>query len=155
MEMLIQVIGAFIAAAALPIIFNIPKRHIIADAVVGAIGWYCYLLCLKATGIVFATLFASMLVAFLSSVLARIMRAPTTVFLIPGILSMVPGTSIYRVVYYIIHNDQENTRYYLMETLQIAAMIVFAILIVETVFRVISNYAAIKLKRSYQPKGDK
>ena len=55
-----------------------------------------------------------------------VMKAPVTVFLIPGILSMVPGTSIYRVIYYMMHNDTDSTRYYLIETLQIAGMIVFA-----------------------------
>ena len=148
-EIIIQVIGAFVAASVLPIIFGIPKKHIVADGVVGALGWLCYLLVAQKMTIVMATLFASMLVAFLSNVLARIMKAPVTVFLIPGILSMVPGTSIYRVIYYMIHNDSDSTRFYLMETLQIAGMIVFAILIVETVFRAISNIAAARLKRQY------
>ena len=148
-EMIIQVIGAFVAASVLPIIFGIPKRHIIADGVVGALGWLCYLLVSQKMTIVMATLFASMLVAFLSNILARMLKAPVTVFLIPGILSMVPGTSIYRVIHYMIQNDSDSTRYYLMETLQIAGMIVFAILIVETVFRVISNIAASRLKREY------
>lgn len=148
-EMIVQVIGAFVAACVLPIIFGIPRKHILADGIVGALGWLCYLLIMQKTTIVMATLFASMIVAFLSNLLARVMKAPVTVFLIPGILSMVPGTSIYRVIYYMIHNDSDSTRYYLMETLQIAGMIVFAILIVETVFRVISNVAAAKLKKEY------
>ena len=148
-EMIIQVIGAFVAASVLPIIFGIPKRHIIADGIVGALGWLCYLLVSQKMTVVMATLFASMLVALLSNILARVLKAPVTVFLIPGILSMVPGTSIYRVIHYMIQNDSDSTRYYLMETLQIAGMIVFAILIVETVFRVISNIAAVRLKKDY------
>ena len=148
-EMIIQVIGAFVAAAVLPIIFGIPKRHILADGVVGALGWLCYLLVAQKLTVVMATLFASMLVAFLSNLIAKVMKAPVTVFLIPGILSMVPGTSIYRVIYYMMHNDTDSTRYYLIETLQIAGMIVFAILIIETLFSVISNIAAASLRKEY------
>lgn len=150
MNIFIQVVGAFAAAAALSIIFNIPKKLIFAVGTVSALGWLCYLLCLFRVNIVFATFFASLLVALLANVFAKTLHAPTTVIMIPGLLPMVPGVSIYRVVYYLLHNESEQVRLYLVETLQIVAMIVFAILIIETVFRILANLAFEKLYNSYK-----
>lgn len=150
MHMIIQLIGAFVAAIVLSIIFEVPKKLIIADGIVSLLGWLCYLLCLSRLGIVFSTFFASLLVALLANFLAKPLHAPTTVIMIPGLLSMVPGTSIYRLVYYLLLGNSDLVRHYLIETLQIAAMIVFAILIVETVFRILANIAFKKLHNSYK-----
>ena len=152
MHLTIQVLGAFAAAIALSIIFEIPRKHIIVDGVVGAAGWLCYLLVAKISTIFFASFFASLLVALSATILAKVLKTPTTVLMIPGLLPMVPGVSICRVVYYILEDEPELVRYYLLEALQIAAMIVFAILIVETVFRAIANASALRLRRQYAPK---
>lgn len=150
-NMIVQVLGAFAAAIALSITFDIPRKHIIVDGIVGAAGWLCFLLVDKIATIFFATFFASLLVALSATLLSKVLKTPTTVLMIPGLLPMVPGVSIYRVVYYILEDEPELVRYYLTEALQIAAMIVFAILIVETVFRAIANVSAIKLRKQYTP----
>ncbi|MBQ5800525.1 MAG: threonine/serine exporter family protein [Clostridia bacterium] len=150
-NMTIQVLGAFAAAITLSIMFDIPKKHIIVDGIVGAAGWLCYLLVTKVSTVYFAVFFASLLVALSATVLSKVLRTPTTVLMIPGLLPMVPGVSIYRVVYYTLENEPELIRHYLLEALQIAAMIAFAILIVETVFRAIANASALYLRKQYTP----
>ncbi len=149
MAMLIQVIGAFFAAIVLSILFEIPKRHILLDGVVGALGWLSYLLVAKIGSVVIAAFAASMVISLCSNVLARAQKAPSTAFLIPGMLPLVPGVSIYRGVYYMITNDSAKSAHYLVEALQIAAMLAFGMLMMETVFRVISNLAAAKMQKAY------
>lgn len=134
--MLIQIIGAFIAVVALSIIFSIPKKFLIYSGIVGAVGWFIYLLFLRlkfqeTTSVFIATL----VVALISHSFARIFKAPVTVFLIAGILPMVPGVGMYRIAYSMLSEDSGMTAYYFNHTLQIAGLIAIAIFIMDTIFR--------------------
>ena len=149
MSMIIQVIGAFFAAIVLSILFEIPKRHILWDGVAGALGWLAYLLVSKNGSVAIAAFAASMVVSLCSNVLARVQKAPSTAFLIPGMLPLVPGVSIYRGVYYMTISDSAKSSHYLIEALQIAAMLAFGMLIMETVFRYVSSVAAAKIQKAY------
>ena len=79
-------------------------------------------------------------VAFLSHILARIKKAPVTVFLIAGILPSVPGAGIYRTVYYLIQGDQALSMRYLVVTLHTAGAIALAIFITDSVVNLVHLY---------------
>ena len=155
MAMIIQVLGAFFAAIVLSILFEIPRRHILWDGVVGALGWLTYLLIAKVGSLAIAVCAASMVISLCSNVLARIQKAPSTAFAIPGMLPLVPGVSIYRGVYDMMINDTQKSSHYLVEALQIAAMLAFGLLLMETIFRFVSNLAAQKLHRAFEYHSDK
>ncbi len=138
MSIAVQMIGAFIASVTLSILFEIPKQHIFIDGMIGALGWGCYLGVSRLQNVAVAAFCAAFTVAVLANLMARLRRAPATVFTIPGLLTLVPGASVYRMVYAVTQGNSENTRYYLMETLQISGMIAFAILIAESIFKVVS-----------------
>jgi len=80
--------------------------------------------------------FATLAVALMSHSYARILKTPVTLFLITGILPLVPGVGMYQTVYYLITNDEKLSRYYFNQTMQIAGMIALAIFIVDTIFRI-------------------
>ena len=119
---------------------------------VGALGWLTYLLVSKSQSVVIAAFAASMVISLCSNILARLQKAPSTAFLIPGMLPLVPGVSIYRGVYYMITNNSTKSAHYIIETLQIAAMLAFGMLLMETIFRFISNLAAAKIQKAYNKK---
>lgn len=138
--MIIQIIGAFIAVVALSIIFSIPKKFLVYSGIVGAVGWFIYLLFLRlkfqeTTSVFIATL----VVALISHSFARIFKAPVTVFLIAGILPMVPGVGMYRIAYSMLSEDSAMTAYYFNHTLQIAGLIAIAIFIMDTIFRMVKR----------------
>ena len=149
MSMLIQVIGAFFAAIVLSILFEIPKRHIFWDGIVGALGWLAYLLVAKNQSVAIAAFAASMVVSLCSNLLARIQKAPSTAFAIPGMLPLVPGVSIYRGVYYMTISDTAKSSHYIIEALQVAAMLAFGLLLMETVFRFIAGLAVTRFQKAY------
>lgn len=135
--MLIQVIGAFLAVITMSVILSIPRKFLIYSGVVGAVGWFVYLLMLRLGAVVTMGIFVATLVAALiSHTFARIFKAPVTVFLIPAILPTVPGVGMYRIVYYMIIGNSDMTGYYFSQTLQIAGMIAIAIFIMDTLFRI-------------------
>ena len=105
--MIIQVFSAFWAVAMFSILTETPKKFLPYAAFSGGFAWWAYLIINNLTHSTLQAAFFSILaVAFLSHILARIMKAPVTVFLIAGILPSVPGAGIYRTVYYLIQGDQ-------------------------------------------------
>lgn len=140
MDLLIQAVMSFVAVVTLGMIFGVPRRFLIHSGAVGALGWVLYTALGKTAGgemtSMFLTAFAVAMVSHLS---ARICKAPVTIFLIPGILPLVPGVGVYRIAYYMIQESNAVAGYYLMYTLQMAGMIAVAILIADTIFKIIGR----------------
>jgi len=79
--------------------------------------------------------FATLIVALISHSFARMLKTPVTLFLIAGILPLVPGVGMYRMVYNLIIGENGLAMFYFSETMQIAGMIAVAIFIMDTIFR--------------------
>lgn len=134
--MIIQGISAFFATAALSIMFYLPKKYIIHAGMTGSFCWFIYLLVTEATGDkVLATFVATLVVAITAHILARVLRTPVIMFLIPGIICLVPGGGMYQIVQSFIESNTILTEHYFYETLQMAGAIALGIFIVDTFFR--------------------
>ncbi|MGB4658239.1 MAG: threonine/serine exporter family protein [Mobilitalea sp.] len=134
--MIIQVISAFFATAAFAVLFFLPKKYIIQAGVTGSIGWLIYLILMELTSDkVWATFAATLIIALTSHILARIYKTPVTMFLIPGVIALVPGAGMFQIVQSIIENELDNTAYYFLQTLQMAGAIALGIFIIDTLFR--------------------
>ena len=131
--MIIQVFSAFWAVAMFSILTETPKKFLPYAAFSGGFAWWAYLVINNLTH-------STLQAAFLSHILARIMKAPVTVFLIAGILPSVPGAGIYRTVYYLIQGDQTLSTHYLISTLHTAGAIALAIFITDSVVNLVHLY---------------
>ena len=139
--MIIQVFSAFWAVAMFSILTETPKKFLPYAAFSGGFAWWAYLVINNLTHSTLQAAFFSILaVAFLSHILARIMKAPVTVFLLAGILPSVPGAGIYRTVYYLIQGDQTLSTHYLISTLHTAGAIALAIFITDSVVNLVHLY---------------
>lgn len=134
--MLLQGISAFFATAAFAVMFYLPKKYLIHAGMTGSICWFLYLLVMQFTqDKVLANFIATLFVAVTSHILARILKTPVTMFLIPGIICLVPGAGMYQIVQSFLDNTADKTEYYLYETMQMAGAIALGIFIVDTFFR--------------------
>lgn len=132
----VQVAGAFMAVLSFGLVLDLPRKYLVWSGVTGGVCWLVYLLVRADSGsLVRAAFLSGLSVALLAHLSARILRAPVTVFLIPGILPLVPGTSIYHCVYNIIRSNREQSNYYLIETMQIAGAIAMAVFLMDSVFK--------------------
>ncbi len=141
-DMIVQVVSAFFAILAFTYMINVPKGFRRYCGIEGAVGWFVYLLFLEGWGAVMANFFGTMAIAILAHIFARIMKAPVTVFLIPGILILVPGGGLFRAAYQLFLGTWEMAKNYLMTAFQIAGMIALAVFIVDSVFNVINKKLA-------------
>ena len=142
--MIIQILSVFAVVAVFSFLLEVPRHFVPYSALVGAAAWWVYLLITGHGGnSLEAAFLSSLMVALFSHLLARIKKAPVTVFLVSGIL---PATSIYRCVYYLIQDATDLSILYLIETLQIAGAIAMAIFIMDSFFRLFLTYQSRRAK---------
>ena len=86
--MIIQVIAAFAAIFTFAMALEIPKKYLINCGFIGAAGWFVYLVVLQRFGMMTANLLGAAAITLLAHFFARIKKAPVTIFLIPGFLTL-------------------------------------------------------------------
>lgn len=93
----IQLIAAFVGTLGFSALFGAPRHYYIACGIVGMIGWAAYIF-------TNSVLIASLIIAVVSHICAVIQHCPVTVFLICGIIPLVPGGGLFWTLYYMITN---------------------------------------------------
>ena len=158
--LLIKAYAAFSSIIAFSIVFGMPKNLLKYATIVGVVSWviYSYLLYIE-VDIVLQAFITGLIVAGMSHIFARVLKAPVTIFLVPGILPLVPGGPIYRSVYYFINDNSNLGNMYFTQTLQIAGAIAMSIFIMDSIFRQTRRYTKRqdyeeKKKREDNVKGD-
>ena len=104
----VQLASAFVGTVGFAALFGAPRRYYAGSGLVGMAGWAVYLLCsvwTSAFSVVGAAFAAALVITVLSHLLAVLMRAPVTVFLICGIIPLVPGGGIFWTAYYLVSNQ--------------------------------------------------
>ena len=134
--MIIRCLGAFLATAALSVVFEAPKKFLLQAGAAGALSWGIYLYIESVTGeMVVATFIATAILTLISQTMARIWKAPSTMFLIPAVIPLVPGSGMYHVAYSFIYESREKALDYAYETLLVAGAIALGIFVVDMFFR--------------------
>lgn len=137
---------SFFGTIGFSIIFNAPKRSLLYCGLCGASGWTIFKgLTLFGISPVSANLVASICVAAAGELLSRIDKKPVTVFVIPGIICLVPGYGVYRTMWHLIRDDFSTGLEIFFQTLFSAGAIATGIIIVSTIARIIK-----KLERKNQ-----
>ncbi|MFR3753718.1 MAG: threonine/serine exporter family protein [Enterocloster sp.] len=139
--------GSFMAVLSFGLVLEMPRKYLgwSGHDRQACAGWYIMLVKAGTGSMILGAFLSSLSVALMGHLFARIFRAPVSVFLVPGILPLVPGTSIYNSVYYVIRNSREESMYYLVETLQIAGAIALAVFLMDSVFKLVGKKKRIKV----------
>lgn len=131
MRIAIEVASAAIGTICFCILFCIPKKYFIVCGGIGAAGWLIYRLLLLADLSDFlACLVATIVITLLSRFSAVRTKTPSTIYLLPGILPLIPGGGIYRTVFYLINNDVHSAVNAGLNSISIVGGIVLAIVLV-------------------------
>ena len=120
MEYVYPCLGAFAASFVFCTILNVKDIKVALVASLNAgMGWLIYLVSAAFVGIVGQNLLAAVAVALFAEFISRVMKTPSTIFIIVGILPMVPGGGIYYTMEYCI---QGNTEMFISKGLQTLAV---------------------------------
>lgn len=139
---------SLLATIGYAIFFQLPKKLLIYAGLTGAIGWIVNVLLTQAdASLAFANLAAAIAVAVMSEIFSRISRNPVTMFVIPGILPITPGYSLYMTMYYFTQNQIENALSKGLQTLAIAGAIAIGIMLVSSFGKISRNIIARRLMK--------
>lgn len=131
---LIQLLMATLGALGFSLIFNVRGRQLFFTTLGGFLAWSVYLL-LEPTGLgdVGRYLIASILVTIYAEICARRRKAPATVFLMSGVIPLVPGSRLYSTMVYAVNLDWPGFLEQGLHTILLAGAISAGIILVSTV----------------------
>lgn len=134
-------IGAFLGSLGFALIFRVAPRHLFLGSLAGLATYAVYYSVEFFTeGAAFPAAFVStMVTALLAEIFSRVKKAPTIVFLLPGVIPTVPGGALYRAMRALLLFDFEEALEYLLVTLQIGLGIAGGIMTVSIIFGIIAD----------------
>ena len=107
-EALIQIAMAAIGTLGFSIYFRVREKNVLASVAGGAIGWIVYLVIYHFTNDVFIGNFAAAFIVYLwAEIMARVLKAPSNTYLIPGIIPLLPGGPLYYTMSAIVEGNHE------------------------------------------------
>lgn len=135
---IIQVITASLGSLGFAIIFKMKRRHLVQASLGGGLTWLVYLLCVYfKMNIFFSNLVATIFATAYSDVVRRICRTPRTVFVIPCVVPLIPGSSLYYAMSAIVASDAEQAEFFAVQTGLVAGAIAFGILLFTVFYNII------------------
>ena len=120
----IQLLAAFAGSLGFSLLFGMRRRYLLAASLAGALAWGVYLAVDAWLGAPFLScLLAAAAAALYAELLARALKSPATLFVIPAILPLVPGGSLYYAMSSAVRGDMAAARDYGSQTLEAALAI--------------------------------
>lgn len=137
-EAVIQIICAGLGTLGFALFFQVRRQHLITASLGGALSWLCYLAVREICASVFlSSLVASAVICLWSEAMARIRKAPANVFLIPGIVPLLPGGALYYAMSGIVSGNLDQFVQKGRETALVAVGIAGGIVIGSEIVRLI------------------
>ena len=142
---LLKIISGIVATFGFAMLFKLKPKHWAYASLDGAIACVFYFVF---TGMFpdnafIPNLVASFACAFGAEVFARICKAPSTVFLLPGCIVLVPGGSLYYSMSNLLNSNYREAAQYLLTTAEVGAAIgggiIIASLLKYVVFRAVDR----------------
>jgi uncharacterized membrane protein YjjB (DUF3815 family) len=106
--MIIQIISAFVGSIGFAIFFKMKGKQIPFAGLGGAVTWAVYLAVqMQFEGYFIPYLLASIFVALYAEAMARVNKAPATIFLTATAVPLIPGGSLYYTMAGLVNSDHE------------------------------------------------
>lgn len=107
--MITQIIAATVGSLGFAIFLKMKGKQIALAGLGGAVTWAVCLLCQQyAEGNFIPYFIASIFVAVYAEIMARVNKAPATIFLTAAAVPLIPGGSLYYTMAGLVNRDQEQ-----------------------------------------------
>ena len=120
-ETVTQLIAAFVGSLGFALIFGMRRRYLFCASRGALLGWGVFLGAEALLSSSFLPpLFAAAFAVSYSELMAKALKTPATLFVIPAIIPLVPGGSLYYAMSCAVHRDMANASLYASRTLETA-----------------------------------
>lgn len=133
---LIQIFTGFLGSLGFSILFNIRGLKLTIASLGGLISWTVFLLLAPLfPGEAIRYFFAAATVTVYSEVFARVLKTPTTTFLVASMIPLIPGGSLYYTMNYALNEQWSLFVQKAFYTLELALALAVGIIAVTTLTR--------------------
>ena len=123
-EILVQLSSAFMGAFGFAVLIGLQKKHLLFAGISGLLTWTVYLIVDHFfPGLFLPNLCASVFAVTFSEFLAHWRKCPSTLFQVPAIIPLVPGSSLYYAMDRTVHSNLAEASTYGRRTLVCAVAI--------------------------------
>ena len=137
----IQCLAAIVGCIGFAILFNVHGKGTILCILGGGLAWAAYGITVNLSGSDILGYFcAALFAAAYSEIMARIRKCPATAYLVIAIFPLIPGANIYYTANYIATGNTTAFADQGTHTIAIAGAIAVGILVVSTLFRLLTVY---------------
>lgn len=146
MPIFMHFIFSTIATVGFSVFLNAPVNALLPAGVTGGVGWaiYVYIFSISANS-VFANFVAAGAVSLISEILARKLKHPAILFVIPGIIPLVPGLGMYNTMLYMVQKDFELGISTGVDTMFVGVAIALGVLVMTSLSR---TFSLIKIRKA-------
>lgn len=147
----IQIFTSFAGSLGFALLYNLRGKKLWTAGVSGMISWAAYLFVWNQMPSGFAANLAAAAVATIyAETMARILKTPVTVFLITGIIPLVPGGNLYYTMNYVIAKEWHLFSLYGQKTMLTAIAIAAGIMVASSLYgicaSIVHHYAIKNIK---------
>lgn len=132
---ILAIVESFLATLVYAVLFNVPKQYYTACGITGMAGWLLYLAMCQVTTVALASFVGTLAVVLISRIFTVRKKCPITIFLVSGIIPLVPGAGIYYTAYYLVTGQMSLAAVKGLEAVKIAFAIVLGIIFVVSIPR--------------------
>lgn len=134
----IQIITGFIGGVGFAILFNIKGKRLILAGLGSLISWSLFLLLnlyIKNEPICY--FIVALLLSFYAEIMARVIKTPTTTFIMTSLIPLIPGSSLYYTMRYLIEGGGEIFISTAVKTLSLAIALALGIIMATAITKFI------------------
>ena len=143
MTWIVEAILSFIIAVSFAIIFNAPRKKLIACGIVGMSGWMIFSVLSRITSDTVQASFAgAFVVAIAAHILSKRFKMPMIIFSVPGIILFVPGGLAYNAMRNIVENDYLTAISFASKAFMTSGAIAMGLVFAEVLMQLIFRYMA-------------
>lgn len=131
----------FLASVSFGVVFNIQGKKLFFAGLGGVVSWWAYVIMVPILPTETARYFAATIVlAVYSETLARLFKAPVTIFMVIAIIPLVPGNSIYHSMESFVTGNTEKFNQVTLSTISIAGAIAMGLVLTSSTITMYYNW---------------
>lgn len=136
-SLIVGAVGAFGGTVGISFLFNAPRRVVLPSSLTAVLGYVIYDLLFHFAGqsLIFSYFLATLVVSVICEIAARVMRMPSTIFLLSALVPLVPGYNFYCAMLALVENNGAAAAAYGLEAVQIVASIAVGAAVTSVAFR--------------------
>lgn len=129
----VHMIFGYLATVGFAVFLNSPKKTMYISGFIGMGSWIIYILMVKAGyDVVVSNLLAASFASLSSEILSRKMKKPTILFVVPGIVTLVPGLGLYNAMSFLIEGNYNLAIGKGIEVVLVSGAIAFGVIVVSS-----------------------